>query len=76
MIGMKARPLAKDLNADTDESTRAGRLSNSAGQSGDTQGLFDTEEVDSESVKELLEEGQLRGRGDQRDRECAASRCC
>ena len=30
----------------------------SAGQSGDTQGLSDTEESDSESVEELLEEGQ------------------
>ena len=31
---------------------------NSAGQSGDTQGLSDDEEGDSESVVELLEEGQ------------------
>ncbi|HWC95432.1 MAG TPA: hypothetical protein VG456_01750 [Candidatus Sulfopaludibacter sp.] len=31
---------------------------NSAGQSGDTQGLSDTEDVDSESVEELIEEGQ------------------
>jgi len=30
----------------------------SAGQSGDTQGLSDVAEADSESVKELLEEGQ------------------
>ncbi len=30
----------------------------SAGQSGDTQGLPDVEDVDSESVKDLLEEGQ------------------
>ena len=30
----------------------------SAGQSGDTQGLSDIEDVDSESVQELLEEGQ------------------
>jgi N utilization substance protein A len=30
----------------------------SAGQSGDTQGLPDREEGDSESVEELLEEGQ------------------
>jgi hypothetical protein len=30
----------------------------SAGQSGDTQGLSDIEEADSESVVELLEEGQ------------------
>lgn len=31
----------------------------SGGQSGDTQGLSDIEEVDSESVVELLEEGQF-----------------
>lgn len=31
---------------------------NSAGQSGDTQGLSDVAEADSESVEELLEEGQ------------------
>lgn len=30
----------------------------SAGQSGDTQGLSDTAEADSESVRELLEDGQ------------------
>jgi N utilization substance protein A len=33
-------------------------VSESAGQSGDTQGLSDEEESNSESVKELLEEGQ------------------
>jgi hypothetical protein len=32
--------------------------SNAAGQSGDLQGSSDTEAVDSESVVELLEEGQ------------------
>ena len=31
----------------------------SAGQSGDTQGLSDIAEADSESVQELLEEGQF-----------------
>ena len=31
----------------------------SAGQSGDTQGLSDTAEADSESVEELVEEGQF-----------------
>jgi hypothetical protein len=30
----------------------------SAGQSGDTQGIFDSEDSNSESVRELLEEGQ------------------
>jgi hypothetical protein len=34
-----------------------GRISRSAGQSGDLQGLRDTEGADSESVDELLEEG-------------------
>lgn len=55
---MKPRPSTKDLNPETDESSATDRLSNSGGQSGDTQGLFDTPEVDSESVKELLEDGQ------------------
>jgi hypothetical protein len=32
---------------------------NSAGQSGDTQGLSDVAEADSESVQELVEEGQF-----------------
>jgi hypothetical protein len=32
---------------------------NSAGQSGDDQGLPDTAEADSESVKELVDEGQF-----------------
>jgi len=35
-----------------------GNLTDSAGQSGDTQGLSDTAEAGSESVEELLEEGQ------------------
>lgn len=33
--------------------------SNSAGQSGDTQGLSNTAEADSQSVEELVEEGQF-----------------
>jgi hypothetical protein len=37
---------------------REGLGPSSAGQSGDTQGLSDVEEADSESVVELLEEGQ------------------
>jgi hypothetical protein len=32
---------------------------NSAGQSGDTQGLSDVEEADGQSVEELVEEGQF-----------------
>jgi hypothetical protein len=37
---------------------QAGTGPDSAGQSGDTQGLSDTEEVGSESVLELVEDGQ------------------
>ncbi len=37
---------------------RRGLGEGSAGQSGDTQGISRTEDVDSESVEELLEEGQ------------------
>jgi hypothetical protein len=37
---------------------RRGLGAASAGQSGDTQGLSDAEDVDSESVEELVEEGQ------------------
>lgn len=52
------KPSTQQLSSETDESSESRRLSNSAGQSGDTQGLFDTQDADSESVKELLEEGQ------------------
>lgn len=38
--------------------TRRGLGEGSAGQSGDTQGISRSEDVDSESVEELLEEGQ------------------
>ncbi len=38
--------------------TKKGLGPDSAGQSGDTQGLSDKVEADSESVQELLEEGQ------------------
>lgn len=38
--------------------TRRGMGEGAAGQSGDTQGLSRTEDVDSESVEELAEEGQ------------------
>ena len=38
--------------------TKEGLGPDSAGQSGDTQGLSDVAEADSESVEELLEEGQ------------------
>jgi hypothetical protein len=59
--------LNKDMKSQSDESlprlrgslTRdKSRASDSAGQSGDLQGLSDEEDVDSESVVGLLEEGQ------------------
>jgi len=43
---------------DTVSSGKRGLGPESAGQSGDTQGLSDVAEADSESVEELLEEGQ------------------
>ena len=43
---------------DAAPSSRRGLGSSAAGQSGDTQGLSNAEEADSESVEELLEEGQ------------------
>lgn len=49
---MKAKSYPKPTNTDTRDLGP-----NSAGQSGDTQGLSDTEN-DSESVSELVEEGQ------------------
>ncbi|HEY2138723.1 MAG TPA: hypothetical protein VGH00_01485 [Chthoniobacterales bacterium] len=44
---------------DTVPSAKEGLGPNSAGQSGDTQGLSDVAEADSESVEELVEEGQF-----------------
>jgi len=46
----------RPLSADAEEEQDA--ASDSAGQSGDTQGLSDIPEADSESVEELVEEGQ------------------
>jgi hypothetical protein len=43
---------------DTVSTKRSGMGPDSAGQSGDTQGLSDDAEAGSESVEELLEEGQ------------------
>ena len=43
----------------TTPATPRGLGSGSAGQSGDTQGLSDIAEVDSQSVEELIEEGQF-----------------
>ncbi len=56
---MKPKRSTRDFNPAMEDSSAApDRLSNSGGQSGDTQGLSDTEDADSESVKELLEDGQ------------------
>jgi hypothetical protein len=55
---MRKKPSPQQLDSGADDTTDAQALSNSGGQSGDTQGLFDTEDTDSESVKELLEDGQ------------------
>jgi hypothetical protein len=44
--------------SDDYEGDPAGLGPNSAGQSGDTQGLLTDDDADSESVTELLEEGQ------------------
>jgi hypothetical protein len=50
-------PLVTSLDVEA-HSTRRGLGANSAGQSGDIQGLSNVEEADSESVEELVEEGQ------------------
>ena len=55
---MKAKPATQDVNSETEEASAADLGPNSAGQSGDIQGLSDAEDAGSESVKELLEEGQ------------------
>ena len=51
----KRSPLLTSLDASTEPRRRGAR---SAGQSGDIQGLSGAAEADSESVEELLEEGQ------------------
>jgi hypothetical protein len=43
---------------DVPATSRRRNVGRTAGQSGDLQGLSDTEQADSESVEELLEEGQ------------------
>ena len=48
--------LSENENMKNNDSSELGP--GSAGQSGDTQGLFNSEDSDSESVQELLEEGQ------------------
>jgi hypothetical protein len=52
------RSLRSSLTEDVVLAPRRDEGSLRAGQSGDLQGLSDTEEADSESVDELLEEGQ------------------
>jgi hypothetical protein len=54
---MKAK-ISKTYADDTDNSDSMGLGPDSAGQSGDTQGLLGSEGSESESVAELLEEGQ------------------
>jgi hypothetical protein len=54
---MKRNSRPRNVDIETAEPDRDSAL-NSAGQSGDTQGLSDVENADSESVEELAEEGQ------------------
>jgi hypothetical protein len=54
---MKTRRAADD-SASEDNRDAADLGPGSAGQSGDTQGIYDAEDSNSESVRELLEEGQ------------------
>ena len=57
MQSPKTRAPRKGFNLDEDPITSQGMGSESAGQSGDLQGLSDIENADSESVDELIEEG-------------------
>jgi hypothetical protein len=54
---VKRRPL-KNVNSEAEETMATDVGSGSGGQSGDIQGLSDAEDTNSESVAELLEEGQ------------------
>ncbi len=54
---LKRQVLARSRGFDREPSDRQGPTSESAGQSGDLQGLSNIESADSESVDELLEEG-------------------
>lgn len=56
---MKKRDNEGIRTYDIAPSVKEGLGPNSAGQSGDTQGLSDVAEADSESVQELVEEGQF-----------------
>ncbi|MGA8439048.1 MAG: hypothetical protein WB762_02395 [Candidatus Sulfotelmatobacter sp.] len=53
----KKRVAARGRSSDPDPFELQGMTSRSAGQSGDLQGLSNTESADSESVDELVEEG-------------------
>jgi hypothetical protein len=53
----RKQPAANSPTVDTAAFTREGQRSRSGGQSGDLQGLSNREGADSESVDELLEEG-------------------
>jgi hypothetical protein len=55
---MKNEPTEGIRTYDSVAPRKKGLGPDSAGQSGDTQGLSDAAEADSESVEELLEEGQ------------------
>ncbi len=56
-LTIRRSPLVTSLDVAA-TSGRRGLGTHSAGQSGDTQGLSNAEEADSESVEELVEEGQ------------------
>jgi hypothetical protein len=51
------KPAVKNPTVDMDALTREGLTARAAGQSGDLQGLSNRPDADSESVDELLEEG-------------------
>jgi hypothetical protein len=53
----RKRAAGKNQNFDADAFATLGMRSRSAGQSGDLQGLSDVQSADSESVDELIEEG-------------------
>jgi len=55
---MRTKSTTRNLDPETAQSDPMDSTSNSAGQAGDTQGLSTNEEADSQSVEELLEEGQ------------------
>jgi hypothetical protein len=55
---MKQKPFNSNLNSGTRDFKEAKPGPGSAGQSGDTQGLSGDDDADSESVRELVEEGQ------------------